>query len=299
MPESPARGGVLFALLAYLSWGTVPLFWRAIRRVPSLEVLAHRVAWSMLVLIVLVGVMRLGPEVRAVLGSWRRLRYLLVSGTLITINWGLFIWSVQRGHLLDASLGYFINPLVSVALGVLVLRESLRRAQRVSLAVASLGVLVLVIWLRQLPWVALALAASFGLYGLVRKTAPVESIVGLTVETLLVTPIAIVYLAMQTSAGESVFVTSPPWFVAVVALAGPITALPLVWFAAAARRLPLSTLGFFQYVAPTLQFLLAVLVFHEPLRGVQLLSFGAIWSALAIYTWDAVAHRRRVISASA
>ena len=174
----------------------------------------------MLVLVGLVLALRLGGEVRAVLGSWRRLRYLLLSSVLISINWGLFIWSVQSGHVLDASLGYFINPLVSVALGVIVLREKLRPAQRVSLAVAALGVLVLVIWRRELPMVALGLAVTFGLYGLVRKVAPVESIVGLTVETLVVTPIALVYLVVQTAAGASVFVTAKPSFVAFVALAG-------------------------------------------------------------------------------
>jgi chloramphenicol-sensitive protein RarD len=298
-PPSP-RAGAAFALLAFGAWGAVPLFWRAIARVPSLEVLAHRVAWSMLVLVALVVVLRQGREVRAVLGSWSRLRYLLASGALITVNWGLFIWAVQNGHLLDASLGYFVNPLVNVALGVVLLRETVRPLQRVSIAVAALGVLVLVVGLHRLPWIALVLATTFGAYGLLRKLAPVEAIVGLTVETMLVTPIAVAYLARQTLAGESAFVQWSPAFVAFVALAGPITALPLVWFAAAARRLPLSTLGFFQYLAPTLQFLIAVVVFREPLRPLQLASFAAIWLALAIYTWDAVQwHRRSRVTGAA
>jgi chloramphenicol-sensitive protein RarD len=291
MASTPFRAGAVFALLAYGSWGAIPLYWRAVRRVTATEVLAHRVAWSMLVLVGLVVAMRLGRELHAVVKSFRRLRYLLLSGALITINWGLFIWAVQNGHLLDASLGYFINPLVNVGLGVVVLRESLRPIQRLSVALAAVGVLVLVIGLRELPWIALALATTFGLYGLVRKTAPVESIVGLTVETLLVTPIALSYLTLQTEKGQSVFSTTSPWFVGLIMLAGPISALPLVWFAAAARRLPLSTLGIFQYVAPTLQFLIAVLVFREPLRAVQLVAFVVIWSALGLYTWDAFAQR--------
>ncbi len=283
---STARSGDFYALLSFGAWGLVPLYWRTLRGIDAVEVVAHRVVWSMAVLALLVKGLGLGGELRETLRSLARMRALVVSACLITLNWIIFIWAVQNGHVLDVSLGYFVNPLVNVAIGVVMLRERLRVAQGVSIAFALVGVIVLIVAARALPSIALALALSFALYGLVRKLSPVSSVVGLTVETLLFLPAALAFLAFRTAAGTSVFVARSPWVVLLLALSGPVSAFPLVWFAAAARRLSLSALGLFQYVSPSLQFVLAVAVFGEPLRAGQLGAFASIWAGLALFTWD-------------
>jgi chloramphenicol-sensitive protein RarD len=295
----PSPSGVAFALAAYGAWGVVPLFWKLLGRLPAIELLAHRVVWSLVLIAVLLPLFGGFGPVRAALSSARHLRWMIVSGLLIAVNWGLFIWAVGAGRLLDASFGYFINPLANVALGVLVLKERLRTAQRVAVGLAGAAVAFLLVLGGSVPWVALTLAASFAAYGLCRKLAPIESMAGLFVETVLLAPPALAYLVWLERSGEGVIARGDIGLAGLVALVGPVTALPLVWFAAAARRLPLSTLGLFQYVAPTCQFLLAVLAFGEPMAPVRWAAFFVIWAALGVHTWDLLSARRSLVKSPA
>lgn len=276
--------GALYALAAYGSWGIVPVFWKKLRDVPPLELLAHRAVWSLVFVTLLLVVARRWGTVVAALRSRRTLGFLALTTALIAVNWGLFIWAVQAGKILQASLGYYVNPLVNVVAGVVVLGERLGRPQRIAVGLAAAGVVVLTLSTGTLPWIALLLAATFAAYGLLRKLAPVEALAGLFVETLLFAPLAFAYLALRETSGTGTLSTHGASHALLVALSGPITALPLLWFTAAARRLPLSTLGFFQYVSPTLQFLLAVLVYGERLTAAHVAAFACIWSALLVFT---------------
>lgn len=280
----------MFALLAFGSWGIVPLFWRLLAGVSPLEVLAHRVAWSLVVATLLLVVMGGGKEAFATLRSPRRAALFFLSSALIAGNWGLFIWAVAVNRLSEASLGYFINPLANVVLGVAVLGERLRPAQWLAVGLAACAVLLLLVSGGGVPWVALALAGSFAVYGLIRKLAPLGSIPGLFLETLLLSPVALAAIAWFERQG-GIFGRGDPLLIALAAASGVVTSLPLVWFTVAARELPLSTMGLFQYVAPSLQLLLAVLVFGEHVAPVRWAAFALIWVALVIHS--AVLARRR------
>lgn len=282
--EPARRAGLAYGLAAYGFWGLVPIYFKAVAAVPALEVLAHRVVWSVVVLALVLSVQRRWREVWAVLRDRRTLGVLAVTTVLVGGNWYIFIWAVANDRVLQASLGYFINPLVNVFLGVVFLRERLSRAGVVAVALAAAAVIWLTAQAGELPWVSLVLAFSFGLYGLLRKTARVKPVPGLMVETTLMAPPALLYLGLVASRGGLYFGTGSPRLDLLLIAAGLVTALPLLWFTAAARLLPLATLGFLQYLAPTGQFLLAVLAYGEPLTRDRLLAFGLIWVALAIFT---------------
>lgn len=283
---SPAsRSGVLLAVGAYGIWGLLPLYLRLLREVPALQVLAHRVLWSLAILLVIVLVARRGAAIRAA-ARGHTLLLLATSATLISINWLVYIWSVQHAHVLEASLGYFINPLVNVALGVAVLRERIGRIQRAAVAVAAAGVAVMAMSGGAL-WISLTLAVSFGLYGLVRKVVAIDALGGLTVETVLLAPICVVVLAQASATGTAAFGPDVGLDL-LLAFAGAATAAPLLMFAAAARRMPYTTLGLLQYIAPTLQFAEAVLLFREPLRPFHLVAFALIWAGCALYAWGSL-----------
>ena len=276
--------GILYGIAAYGLWGLIPLYFKAVARVAPLEILAHRALWSFVMLAVLVRVLNRWGEV------WRELRHarlmlmLGLSTLLLAANWLTFIYSVLTNHVLQASLGYFINPLVNVLLGVLFLRERLRPWQIVSMALALVGVIVLTSFVGQIPWIALTLAITFGLYALLRKLMSVDGLVSLTVETLVLLPVALAYLGYLGTTGT---VTGRGTYViGLLMLSGPVTTVPLLFFGAAARRLRLSTLGIVQYLTPSLQFLLAVLAFREPFSAAQVASFACIWTAIGIYTVD-------------
>ncbi|MDQ2694983.1 MAG: EamA family transporter RarD [Pseudomonadota bacterium] len=285
--------GAFYALLAYLTWGLMPIYWKAVSEVPPLEMVAHRVVWSVLVLAVLLSVFRRWPEFLATLRDRRRMLLLAGTAVLITGNWLGFIWAVQHDRVMEASLGYYINPLLNVVLGVAVLGERLRPWQTVAVAVAALGVLNMILQLGVVPWIALGLALTFGVYGLLRKTAPVDGLVGLAVETLLLAPLALGFLIHAGWQGTGRFLASGWQTDLLIIQAGLITALPLLWFANAARRLRYSTLGFIQYLAPSVQLWLAVAVYQEPFTLTHLLTFGCIWLALVVYTADASLALRR------
>ena len=288
-PDERTRG-LAYAVAAYLAWGLLPLYFKALRAVPVVEVLAHRVVWSLLLLAGLVTARGGAVALREALRP-RRLPLLTVTTALIATNWLVYIWAVQTGRVLEASLGYFVNPLVNVLLGVLFLGEALSRGQRIAVALAAAGVAVLVLRAGTFPWLSLVLAVSFGLYGLLRKRAAIDAVGGLLVETALLAPAALAYLAARAASGAGAFGTAlaPS---ALLAAAGPITALPLVGFTLAVHRLRLSTVGLVQYVAPTCQFLLAVLLYREPFGAAHAAAFAAIWASLAIYSWDALARAR-------
>jgi chloramphenicol-sensitive protein RarD len=300
-PASPAarvsgNRGLALAIGAYVIWGFLPLYFHILAHVPSLQILSHRIVWSVLFLGALVFALgRAGGIWRAARG--RTLLLLCASATLIAINWFVYIWSVETGHVLEASLGYFINPLVNVALGMLMLGERLRRWQGVGIAIAGTGVLVMAVSGGGAILISLSLALSFGFYGLVRKVVAIDSLGGLTVETVLLVPFAAAWLLYTGSQGTSGFGVSASQNALLLA-AGVITATPLLMFAAAARLLPLSMMGLLQYIAPTIQFFVA-LALGEPLRTVHLITFALIWAGCALYAWDSVRATRAPRPASA
>lgn len=289
---SVERVGVWFALTAYGSWGVAPIYFKLLGFAEPLEVVAHRVVWSVVILAAVVGLRGQWPTLRG-LGRAQVLG-LALSGALISANWLLFIWAVFNDHMLDASLGYFINPLLSVMLGVLFFREWLRPAQGLALLLAAAGVLNEVLAVGLIPWVGLALALSFGFYGVVRKRLAVDSAVGLGVETALLLAPAAGYLGWAASTGAGATGRGDLAELLMLGAAGPVTVVPLVCFAAAAMRLPLSVLGFFQYIAPSIMLLLAVFVYGEPFRPSQIVTFGLIWLGLLIFSGEALYHQRRL-----
>jgi chloramphenicol-sensitive protein RarD len=282
------RRGLAYGVLAYGLWGVVPVFWKLIADVDPIELLAHRVVWGLGVFVLLVWLTGQATATREAARDRRVLGAMALSGALVAVNWGLFIGAVATGQLLEASLGYFINPLVSVALGTLVLRERLRRLQWLAIALAAAGVALLTWRAGRAPWIALVLAGSFGSYGLVRKVAKVESLIGSTIETALLAPIGIAYLGYLAVTGRGALGHAPPATEALVIATGVVTAGPLLLFTSAARRLPLSTVGFLQYLAPTGQFVLAVTAYGEPLAHDRLIAFGLIWLGLAAFSADAI-----------
>jgi chloramphenicol-sensitive protein RarD len=301
-PEEPkGRAGLLYGLGAHAMWGLMPLYIWSMERVPPIEILAHRIIWCFLFLLLLVAVFRRWGDLGRVILSGRTLGLLALSSLLIAGNWFCYIYAANGNETIQASLGYFINPLFSVLLGMVVFRERLRPVQWLAVALAAAGVLVLIVVRGQLPWIALALTVTFGFYGLVRKVTPVDAVVGLTVETLFLVPAAAACLFLWTAAGSGSFGQNG-WTVDGLLLGtGIVTAVPLLCFGQAARRLPLTTLGILQYVAPTLQFLLAVLVRGETFDPSRAMSFGFIWTALLIFSVESLvtARRRALITAVA
>jgi chloramphenicol-sensitive protein RarD len=281
-PAESARRGAAAALAAYLLWGVFGLYFKALAGLPAPEVLAHRIlGGALFALLLLVAAGRAG-EVWAIVADTRRLRALAASALAISVNWGLFIWAVGHGRALEASMGYFIFPLVSVVLARVVLGEVLDRRRLVAVAIVAAGVAWLVVRGHAMPWVALVLAASFGAYGLIRKTVPVSALAGLFIEAALLAPVAVIYLVW---AGGGAAPAADGRTLALLAVAGPVTAVPLVLFAFAARRLRLSTIGLLMYVNPTIQMAVAVWVFGETFTVSHAVAFAAIWAGLAVYSW--------------
>ncbi len=264
----------------------LPAYWKALANVAPPEILANRVVWSLLFTVAIAAMLGRTHELRAALRVPRHRLALFASGILIATNWGLFIWSVSVGRLVEASFGYYLNPLVNVALGVLLLGERLSRPQQIAIAVAALGVVALGFEAGGAPWLPLALAATFGLYGLVRKLTPVSSLAGFSVETALLSPLALGYLLLLGDTGAGHLTAADPRTTALLVLSGIVTALPLIWFASAAKRLSFSTLGVIQYLGPTLSFLLAVLVYDEPFTALRAFAFACIWVAVGLYSVD-------------
>lgn len=282
------RTGALFATGAFVIWGLFPLYFHLIRDVGALEVVLQRSVWSLAVVLLLLAWRGQWAWLGLALGQNRLWLLYLLTSLLVMSNWLLYVWAVQNKQVVEASLGYFINPLLSVMLGVVVLKERLQPAQKLAVAVAAAGVLWLTLTTGRLPWIALLLAASFGLYGLLRKTGPLGALEGLALESLLLAPLTVPALVWLTGWGGGAMAQGNLGLTALLLLAGPLTALPLLWFSAGARRLPLSTIGMLQYTGPTIQLMLGVWVFGEPFPLQRAIGFALIWLALAIFSVNAL-----------
>jgi chloramphenicol-sensitive protein RarD len=289
------KKGVLAGLGAYLMWGLFPLYWKWLQTVPALQILGHRMVWSLIFVAGVLALQRDRDWLRSVLRQRKTLLVYTLAAVLLSCNWFIYIWAVNAGFIVETSLGYFINPLVNVLLGVIFFKEKLRRAQSGAAILAGAGVLYLTFDYGRLPWIALALAFSFASYGLLKKTAPLNATRSFTIETMVMFLPAAVYLAVQEFNGTGAF-GHQGWLVTLLlVLAGPVTSIPLILFGIAARRIPLSMIGFLQYLAPTLQFLIGVFIFYESFPPSRLLGFSLIWAALLIYSLDSVLKGRKKI----
>ncbi len=282
------RSALIAGFAAFITWGLVPVYWKLLKAVPASEILAHRFVWTSAFLILLLSWQRRWSEVREAARSRRAMLYCLTSGGSIAINWFLFIWAVNSGHIIETSLGYFMTPLVNVLFGAIFLRERLTRWQLISVLLATVGVLNLTFGYGRFPWIALSLCFSFGLYGLLRKQSRTRAIPGLFFETIALVPIAAAYLFILQRKGMLAFGSQNLSLSFLLMISGVVTGLPLVWFGHAARHLRLTTVGFLQYLAPTCTFFLGVFLYHETFTRAHLVTFIMIWIALAIFTIEAI-----------
>jgi chloramphenicol-sensitive protein RarD len=291
------KHGIWYGVGAYVAWGLLPLYWKGIDAVPAGQLIGHRIVWSFLTLAAVISLMNQWSALRAAISRPGVVRMYGLAAVLITINWFIYVWAVNHGFIVETSLGYFINPLVSVVFGVLVFGEELRQWQWVGVALAGGGVLYLTFAYGALPWIAIVLALSFGSYGAVKKKAPLGSIHGLTIETAILLVPAIVYVLYAERAGEGAFLRQRPTVDALLVSTGVVTTVPLLMFASALQRTPLSTMGVLQYIAPTLQLLLGVLVYREPFSRTQLIGFVIVWAGLIVFGLDGWFSRRVPLAA--
>ncbi|NHZ97132.1 EamA family transporter RarD [Massilia sp. CCM 8734] len=287
------RTGILSAALAFLCWGLFPLYFHAIKEVPPAQIMGHRVLWSLLFLVIVLTIRQQWKWLGELRRQPRVVASFALSALLLSLNWLLYIWAVNSGHVIEASLGYFINPLFNVMLGFLILKERLRVVQWLAIALATCGVLWLTWQAGRMPWIALALAASFGGYGLLRKTASLGALEGLSFETMLLFPFALGFVIWLTMTGDNAFLDTPSnttrWL---LIASGPITAIPLLLFASGARKIPLSVLGLLQYIGPTIQLSLGIFLFHEAFTQERMIGFAIIWGALALYAAEGLLRRK-------
>ncbi len=285
--------GIMAAVGAYGLWGILPIYWKLLQRIPAIEILFHRMIWSLVFLLLLLALRDQWDWIHQVRRNRRVVLTFAGSGLLLGLNWYTYIYAVNSGHIVEASLGYYINPLLNVVLGVVVLRESLRRIRWIAVAIAAAGVLYLTLRYGQIPWISLTLASTFAIYGLIRKTASLGSLTGLSLEMLLLSAPAIGFLALLEFSGTGHFGHTSIPLNLLLAMTGIATALPLLLFAYGAQRIMLSTIGILQYIAPTLQFLIGVFLYQERFPAHKLIGFSCVWIALAIYTFDEIQLQRQ------
>lgn len=286
--NSDTKSGVFNAIAAYIMWGVAPLYFKLLQQINSTEILLHRIVWSSVFLLLLVVIMKKTPSLINIIKQPKLVLKLAFSASLLALNWFMFIWAINNDHLLDASLGYFINPLFSVALGVVFLNERLRRNQIIAVALAITGVMIQLVLLGELPLISFALAVTFGTYGLIRKKLQVDSFVGLLMESLLMLPVALIFWTFfLESDSANMFINDSGLNITLI-MAGVVTTAPLLCFTAAAKRLTLSALGFFQYIGPSIMFVLATFYYNEALDSAKLITFLFIWAALAIFSIDSL-----------
>ncbi|MET6757585.1 EamA family transporter RarD [Pseudoalteromonas sp. NCIMB_1079] len=291
--DTEQRKGAIFACLAFLMWGLAPIYFKLIQHVSAFEILMHRVIWSVVFLVLVVSVLRYWGKIKRIIVQPKLLLMLVITSALLGFNWGLFIWAINNNHMLDASLGYYINPLLNVLLGMLFLGERLRKFQGVAVALAFSGVVLQLISFGSFPVVAFSLAISFALYGLLRKKLPVEALPGILLEALILLPVALIYWWLMVPTPTSSLAAND-WHTNVLLIsAGIVTTLPLLCFTGAAKRLQYTTLGFFQYIGPSLMFILAVVFYGEVFDAERVVTFACIWSALAIFSWDSYHQSRK------
>jgi len=282
------KQGVFYAIAAYFMWGLLPLYWKVFQAMGAWEILAHRIVWSVVFVSIIIVVTKRIRKLRESVSGAKMVGALIICSLLISANWLLYIWAVNNDQVMQTSLGYYMNPLITVLMGVILLKEKMHVGQWISLALASCGVLYITIQYGEFPWVALSLALTFAFYGLAKKLVKLEAIIGLAWETLFVAPIALAYLLMIQINGTETVSALAWWQVLLLTLAGVGTALPLYWFAQAAARLPLSMIGFIQYLSPTISLLSAIFLFHEPFTTTHMISFSLIWGALIIFTVSSI-----------
>ncbi len=291
--DTEQRKGAIFACLAFFMWGLAPIYFKMIQHVSAFEILMHRVIWSVVFLIVVVSVLSYWDKIKRILIQPKLILMLVVTSTLLGFNWGLFIWAINNNHMLDASLGYYINPLLNVLLGMVFLNERLRKLQGAAVALAFMGVLLQLISFGSFPVVAFSLATSFALYGLLRKKLQVDALPGILIEALILLPVALTYWWLMVPT-ETSNLPANDWLTnALLVSAGIVTTLPLLCFTGAAKRLQYTTLGFFQYIGPSLMFILAVVFYGEVFDAERVITFACIWSALAIFSWDSYHQSRK------
>jgi chloramphenicol-sensitive protein RarD len=278
------RNGIWYAISAYVAWGILPLYWHCIEQISPLQILSHRIFWSFLFVTLLITFTKQWPQVKIVFRSWKTILLILGCSVFISANWFIYIWAVNNGHVIETSLGYYINPFISIAFGMIVFRERLDKWEWIALSCAIIGVVVQTVEFGQIPWIALALALTFAVYGLSKKLIKVNSMISLTLETMMITPFAVGYLLFVEGNGQGAIEHAPIFVIFLLICSGVITALPLLWFANGAKRVSLTTMGFIQYLAPTISLILGIFFFHEQFTKVDLISFGFIWLALVIYT---------------
>ena len=291
--DTEQRKGAIFACLAFFMWGLAPIYFKMIQHVSAFEILMHRVIWSVVFLIVVVSVLSYWDKIKRILIQPKLILMLVVTSTLLGFNWGLFIWAINNNHMLDASLGYYINPLLNVLLGMVFLNERLRKLQGAAVALAFTGVLLQLISFGSFPVVAFSLATSFALYGLLRKKLQVDALPGILIEALILLPVALTYWWLMVPTETSNLPVNDWLTNALLVSAGIVTTLPLLCFTGAAKRLQYTTLGFFQYVGPSLMFILAVVFYGEVFDAERVITFACIWSALAIFSWDSYHQSRK------
>jgi len=280
------NSGVVYALMAYVIWGLFPLYFKALEQIPSLQILAHRMVWSLLVVALLLAVLKRWSWLNVLREQPAVLVRFALSALLLSSNWGIYIWAVNSNHVVDASLGYYINPLVNVALGSVLLHERLRALQWVALGIAAVGVSVMALEVGHVPWISLSLAFTFGGYALLRKTAPLGALEGLAVETAVLFPLALLYLYWLGTQGQNAFATADVSTRWLLVAAGPITTVPLLLFAAGARRMSMTLLGVLQYITPSLQLALGVWLYREPFALAKVVGFGLVWTGIAVFLLD-------------
>lgn len=287
--------GILYALGAYIIWGLFPVYWKWLEQVPATQLIGHRIVWSFLLLLAVVLITRQGGQFRSILSKGRIVRIYAAAALLLGVNWLTYVWAVTSGYIIESSLGYFINPLLSVLLGMIFLHERLRPWQWLAVGLATVGVIYLTFTYGRLPWIALTLALTFGVYGLVTKMAPLGSLFGLILETGLLFLPALLYLVVMGASGSGAFLHVGATADLLLVGAGAVTAVPLLMFASAAQRIPLTLVGIMQYIAPTLQFLLGLLVYKEAFSSTQFVGYGTVWMALIIFWGEGwIASRRRL-----
>lgn len=286
--SSTDKTGLAYAALAYTLWGILPIYWKLLEKVPAYEILLHRILWSFLLVISLLWISKKINKLKEIFSQPKTLAWVSLSSLLISINWFLYIWAVNSSRVVEASLGYYINPLIVILLGMLIFKERLSRLQIIAVSLATIGVIIPLVEYGNIPWVALALAFSFGFYGLTKKLTKLDALTGLTMETMVVTPVALVYFIwLEVTGGGSLGHLSVAGILILIG-SGVATATPLLLFASAARRIPMSAIGFMQYLAPSISLTIGVFLYHEPFTKINLISFSFIWIASVIYIFSQV-----------
>lgn len=276
--------GVIYAVAAYALWGVLPVYWKLIDSVFSMEILSNRIVWAFVFTIIIIGVTKQWEELKLIAKDKKQMLYIFIASILIAFNWGLYIWAVNSDKIVDASLGYYINPLLAVVLGVVIFKEKLSLLQGGALFIVSIGVIIKTLQYGKIPWISLGLAISFALYGATKKSIKANSIVGLTLETIMLTPAALAYIGVRQFSGVGAFQKEGVVVILLLIGAGVVTAVPLLLFASGARRLPMSVLGFTQYISPTISLVIGIFVYHEGFTAVDVVGFGFIWVALVMYS---------------